>query len=277
MFSLRRTLDRTTPPANDNEEDNKEKEQAAVQRRQRTLVSVLRSIVSEAAGTSDSKEPLIIRVEKRAIKAEKDDVANLRKRLPEGLETPKYDIIASEIGGAKYIEIRKYEPYSVCAVSMTKPRPSSAGEMDAKVQMPEMSGASSFGALAGYLFGKNVESTAMKMTTPVFTSPLAEGDRQMEFVLPSNYWDSVSLAPKPFAESGVTLQEKNPGYRAVLMFGGYASKKEVERRKKDLLVAVGKGSEWRPIAEEPMVAQYNDPFTPAWKRLNEVSIAVERT
>ena len=277
MFSLRRTLDRTTPPANDNEEDNKEMEQAvANQRRQRTLVSVLRSIVSEAAGTSDSKEPLIISVEKRAIQAEKDDVANLRKRLPEGLETPKYDIIASEIGGAKNIEIRKYEPYSVCAVSMTKPRPSSAGETDAKVQMPEMSGASSFGALAGYLFGKNVESTAMKMTTPVFTSPLAEGDRQMEFVLPSNYWDSVSSAPKPFPGSGVTLQEKNPECRAVLMFGGYASTNEVERRKKDLLVSLSKGSEWRPVAEEPMVAQYNDPFTPAWKRLNEVSIAVER-
>jgi hypothetical protein len=275
LFSLRRTLDRTTPPPNDNEGDEEDDEEA-IRRRRRTLVSVLRSIVSEAAETTESKDPLIVRVEKRAIRAEKDDASNLRNRLPEGLETPKYEIVPSGVTGGKNIEIRRYERYSVCAVSMTKPRPASSGNTDAKVQMPEMSGASSFGALAGYLFGKNEQSTAMKMTTPVFTSQLAEGDKQMEFVLPSNYWDSVTLAPKPFSESGVTLQEKNPGYRAVLMFGGYASKKEVERRKKDLITSLNRGLEWKAIDEEPTVAQYNDPFTPAWKRLNEVSIGVER-
>jgi SOUL heme-binding protein len=274
MSSLRRTIDRTTPPANDNEDSNKEQEQVA-ERRRRTLVSVLRSIVSEAEEEVASKDPLIVRVEKRAIQAEKDDATNLRNRLPQGLETPKYEIIPSQFTGSKNIEIRKYAPYSVCAVSMNKPRPASSGKTDAKLQMPEMGGASSFGALAGYLFGKNEESTAMKMTTPVFTSPLAEGDRQMEFVLPSNYWDSVTTAPKPFSDSGVTLQEKRQGYRAVLMFGGYASKTEVERRKKDLFAALDNDLEWKSIDEEPTVAQYNDPFTPAWKRLNEVSIGVE--
>jgi len=274
MFSLRRTLDRTTPPANDNENGN-ESEDELVRRRRRTLISVLRSIGSEGGETAKSKEPLIVRVEKRAIQAEKDDASNLRNRLPEGLETPKYEIIASGVAGSKNIEIRRYEPYSVCAVSMTKPRPLSSGKTDATVQMPEMSGASSFGALAGYLFGKNQESTAMKMTTPVFTSPLAEGDRQMEFVLPSNYWDAVQLAPKPFSESGVTLQQIEPGCRAVVMFGGYASRKEVERRTQVLLAAVGKNEDWKAVNEEATVAQYNDPFTPAWKRLNEVSISVE--
>lgn len=275
MASLRRTLDRTTPPPNDNEDASDEKEQA-VQRRRRTMVSVLRSLVAESQEGSTSKVPLIVRIERRAIQAEKDDATNLRNRLPEGLETPEYEIIAYEVSGSRNIEIRKYKPYSVCAVSMNKPRPSSSGKTDAKVQMPEMSGASSFGALAGYLFGKNEESTSMKMTTPVFTSPLPEGDRQMEFVMPSNYWNSLTSAPKPFTESGVTLQERNPGDRAVLMFGGYASKKEVERRKKDLLTALSKDLDWKCIDEEPTVAQYNDPFTPSWKRLNEVSIGVER-
>jgi len=271
MASLRRTLDVTTPPLTENESNVDNREQAS-QRRRRALFALLRSLGNESE--DGSKEPFIVRLEKRAIKAEKDDPANLRNRLPEGLETPEYDIIASAIKGGKNVEIRRYKPYSVCAVSMNKPRPTDSSKTDAKVQMPEMSGAGSFGALAGYLFGKNEASTAMKMTTPVFTSPLNEGDRQMEFVLPSNYWASVSSAPKPFADSGVTLQEKKASERAVIMFGGYAAKKEVDRRKKELVAALLKDPEWRMADEEVTVAQYNDPFTVPWKRLNEVSVAV---
>jgi hypothetical protein len=161
---------------------------------------------------------------------------------------------------------------------MNKARPEDSSKTDAKLQMPEMSGASSFGALAGYLFGKNDKSTAMKMTTPVFTAPGNEADeKQMQFVLPSKYWDSGSLttAPQPLAESGVTLQQKESENRAVLMFGGYASKKEVEKRIKDLGAAMFKDSEWEVIEEDSAtVAQYNDPFTVPWRRVNEVSVKV---
>jgi hypothetical protein len=279
MASFRRTLDRTTPPLSDNEstvaDDDKEQE---LRRRRRALVALLRTLANEVNidSTTNPKEPLIVRIERRSIRAEKDDATNLRNRLPDGLETPDYDIIASAIAGGKNVEIRKYKPYSVCAVSMNKPRPVDSSKTDAKVQMPEMSGASSFGALAGYLFGKNDQSTAMKMTTPVFTSPLGEGDRQMEFVLPSNYWGSVVSAPKPLEESGVTLQEKASEDRAVIMFGGYASKKEVDRRKKELVAALSRDPEWKMLDEKVTVAQYNDPFTVPWKRLNEVSVRVER-
>lgn len=277
MASLRRTLDRTTPPLSDNEEGSDDEEKFA-QRRRRALLALLRSLSNESSDADDSssKVPSIVRLERRAIKAEKDDATNLRSRLPEGLETPKYDIVAPSIAGGKTVEIRHYEPYSVCAVSMNKPRPEESNKTDAKIQMPEMSGASSFGALAGYLFGKNDQSTAMKMTTPVFTSPMQEGDRQMEFVLPSTYWDSVGSAPQPLSESGVTLLERTSEDRAVVMFGGYASKKEVDRRKKELISSVTKDPEWKMLAEEATVAQYNDPFTVPWKRLNEVSIGVER-
>lgn len=276
MASLRRTLDRTTPPISDNESGNDDKDQY-MQRRRRALVALLRSIANDTETDASSKVPFIVRIERRAIQAEKDDANDLRSRLPEGLETPQYDIIASSISGGRNVEIRKYKQYSVCAVSMNKPRPMDSSKTDAKVQMPEMSGASSFGALAGYLFGKNEQSTAMKMTTPVFTSPLQEeGDRQMEFVLPSNYWTSVGSAPKPLQESGVTLQEKPPEDRAVIMFGGYASKKEVDRRKKELVAALSRDSEWKMLDQEVTVAQYNDPFTVPWKRLNEVSARVGR-
>lgn len=275
MASLRRTLDRTTPPLSENEEGADDSKQVA-QRRRRALLALLRSLSIESDDGYSSKEPCIVRLERRAIKAEKDDATNLRNRLPDGLETPKYDVVAPSISGGKNVEIRHYKPYSVCAVSMNKPRPTESTKTDAKIQMPEMSGASSFGALAGYLFGKNDQSTAMKMTTPVFTSPLQEGDRQMEFVLPSTYWDSVGSAPRPLSESGVTLQEKASEDRAVIMFGGYASQKEVKARKKELFAALSKDPEWRMLAEEATVAQYNDPFTVPWKRLNEVSVGVER-
>jgi hypothetical protein len=221
--------------------------------------------------------PAIVSLERKAIQASKEDAESLRGRLPEGLETPNYEIIANRDSGRRHVEIRHYEPYSVCAVAMNKPRPAESIKTDAKLQMPEMSGASSFGALAGYLFGKNDKSTAMKMTTPVFTSPgMDSDDRQMEFVLPSDFWGSGSLttAPQPLSESGVTLQQKESEDRAVLMFGGYASKKEVQKRKKELKSALSRDPDWKATEEEATVAQYNDPFTVPWRRLNEVSVKV---
>eukprot|EP00526_Cylindrotheca_closterium_P009967 CAMPEP_0113612244 /NCGR_PEP_ID=MMETSP0017_2-20120614/5998_1 /TAXON_ID=2856 /ORGANISM="Cylindrotheca closterium" /LENGTH=402 /DNA_ID=CAMNT_0000521269 /DNA_START=2800 /DNA_END=4005 /DNA_ORIENTATION=- /assembly_acc=CAM_ASM_000147 len=267
MASLRRTLDLTTPTP----EAEEETEERKLGRRRRALVALLRSISTEK--DLDSKEPAIVTLEKRARLASKESDADMKSRMPEGLETPDYDIVATSKHNGQTIEIRRYKPFSVCAVNMNKPRPEAATETDNKVRVPEISGASSFGALAGYLFGKNDQSTAMKMTTPVFTSPIEDGDKQMEFVLPSNYWDDDSLgaAPKPLSGSGVSLQQRESQDRAVLMFGGYASKKEVAKRKKELMAALKKDKEWKVDGEEATTAQYNDPFTVPWRRLNEVS------
>mmetsp|Transcript_22126 Transcript_22126/g.45249 ORF Transcript_22126/g.45249 Transcript_22126/m.45249 type:complete len:104 (+) Transcript_22126:510-821(+) len=81
-------------------------------------------------------------------------------------------------------------------------------ESAAKLSNPQLSGATSFGALAGYLFGKNEQSKAMKMTTPVFTE--GEGDlKKMSFVLPSDYWTDggVNEAPKPLSDNGKRRKE----------------------------------------------------------------------
>jgi hypothetical protein len=197
------------------------------------------------------------------------DMAN---RLPEGLETPEYTVVANRAG----YEVRNYKPFSVCSVAMNKPRPSDISKTDAKTN-PQLAGASSFGALAGYLFGKNKESTAMKMTTPVLKT--GEGDDgQMSFVLPSEFWNGIESAPKPFDESGVVLETNEGGDRAVVMFGGFAGKKDVEERKKHLLDCLSKDNEWAAAEQDAPVtiAQYNDPFTPPWKRRNEVSVKVVR-
>jgi len=290
MRSLRRTLDQITPDV-DKKNDSIESQ---LQRRRRALVSLLNSLSSEEMNqeTNDEKKrrrrPAIVVLEKRAIQASKDSSSDLTSRRPEGLETPEYNLVETGKDSlASNIEIRSYKPYSVCSVSMVKSRPSESSNTDQKVRAPELSGASSFGALAGYLFGKNDQSTAMKMTTPVFTTNPGEvggktdgqGEQSMEFVLPSNYWgaEKLSEAPKPLESSGVALEERKSETRAVLMFSGYASKKEAEKRKTELLSTLSKSdSKWMPIEDSLTLAQYNDPFTVPWRRVNEISVKVEK-
>jgi hypothetical protein len=273
MASLRRTLDLTTPPPSESSNEKEDSLKSQQQRRRRALTSLLRTLSNE--DTNEPKVPAIVAIEKKARQAMLADAADLRSRLPEGLETPKYDILATRGTSQGSIEIRRYEPYSVCAVSMSKPRPVDTSKTDATLQMPEMGGASSFGALAGYLFGKNSKSSAMKMTTPVFTAPGSDAEeKQMQFVLPSEYWDDEKTAPQPLSGSGVTLRRTDAEERAVIMFGGYASKKEVDKRKKELTAALGKDREWKATNKDIAIAQYNDPFTVPWRRLNEVSVSV---
>jgi len=292
MRSLRRTLNQVTPtPDADGRKDSVESQ---LQRRRRALVTLLRSLSAEGAETATKKSmrrrPAIVSLERKAVQASKASASDLTSRRPEGLETPDYDVVLSGKDNdnrmAKNIEIRRYKPYSVCSVSMIKPRPVESAETDQKLGSPELGGASSFGALAGYLFGKNDQSTAMKMTTPVFTTNPGDvsgesneqEERKMQFVLPSDYWgkENLTKAPMPLESSGVTLQERQSEDRAVLMFGGYASKKEAEKRKRELLSTLTKrDSKWKPIEDTLSLAQYNDPFTVPWRRLNEVSVEVE--
>jgi hypothetical protein len=68
--------------------------------------------------------------------------------------------------------------------------------------------------------------------------------------------------------------EARPGTDfAVKWFGGYATQREVDRRKTELRELVERSPKWS-VAAEPSLLQYNDPFTPPWKRRNEVIIPV---
>lgn len=274
--SLGRVLQLSMPVAETQESVGND-EEADQQRRRRSLVVLLRALadddMKEANSSGAFRMPAIARLEKAARREAKDRVSveDMAQRLPEGLETPDYSVIARRPG----YEIRNYKPFSVCSVAMNKPRPNDISKTDAKTN-PQLAGASSFGALAGYLFGKNQQSTAMKMTTPVLK--VGEGeDSQMSFVLPSEFWDGVEDAPKPFDESGVVLEMNEGGDRAVVMFGGFAGKQNVDERKKQLLDGLSKDDEWTAEPDALVtLAQYNDPFTPPWKRRNEVSVKVVR-
>jgi SOUL heme-binding protein len=285
MFCLRRTLNVIAPPVS----SQSKTDENTLARRRRALISLLRSMSTEEL-EDDAGQPAIVALEKKARRASKESGKDLISRRPQDLETPEYEVIATGdelIGKNKglSIEIRRYKPYSVCSVPMNKPRPDDSSKTDAKLRAPELKGASSFGALAGYLFGKNQQSTAMKMTTPVFTTGLpdnvddSENDiREMQFVLPSEYWGDEKLrnAPVPLDGSGVTLQNRESEDRAVLMFSGYASAKSSKKRLNQLLSSLSsRDSKWKVVPNTESLAQYNDPFTPPWRRLNEVSVKVE--
>lgn len=275
--TLRRTLDLTTPPPSV-EDDVVDTTADQQRRRRRALVSLLRTLANP-----NDKEllpsrtlPVIVSIEKRAKMEQKiKPSADMRSRLPEGLETPHYKVVVEKAG----YEIRRYDAFTVCSVSMTKPRPVDSYKTDATVSDPKTGGAKAFGALAGYLFGKNQESAAMKMTTPVINRGQDNdyAGRIMSFVLPSEYWKEGGLAkaPKPLEDSGVMLECVEGQERAVVMFGGYASKTVVDAQKQQLLEKLENDKDWIAADEAVDLFQYNDPFTPPWKRLNEVSVAVK--
>jgi hypothetical protein len=285
IASLRRVLDLSTPSAEDTESLGNDTD-AEKRRRRRALVVLLRSLsqtqdddeeAGDSAVSNGKNGNVIYKIEKVAKRDLKRAASNkdMDSRLPPGLETPKYDVIVKRPLDKGGYEVRNYEAFSVCSVPMKKPRPD-VENTDQKVRNPQLAGASSFGALAGYLFGKNEEQKAMKMTTPVLTQGQGE-EKQMSFVLPSDYWtdDGISAAPTPLQNSLVKVRREEGGCRAAIMFGGFASSKDVNAKKEQLLNGLKSDKEWVPVEDDVTIAQYNDPFTPPWKRRNEVSVAVK--
>ena len=182
------------------------------------------------------------------------------ERTP-NIGTPSFEIVED----GQDFQVRKYADFSVVRTA----RQQAVSDDGVKLGEPKMSGAGAFQALAGYIFGKNKREEKMAMTTPVFTRA-----GQMEFVLPETYWTDLGKAPAPV--SNVELTYGEGGLVAASYYGGYATKDEVERRSAELVEAIN-ASEDYAVAGETYSAAYNDPFTPPWRRRNEVLVAVEKT
>ena len=180
------------------------------------------------------------------------------ERTPK-IGTPVFEIVEEQ--GA--FQVRRYADFSVVRTA----RQRAVSDDGVKLGEPKMSGAGAFQALAGYIFGKNKREEKMAMTTPVFTRA-----GQMEFVLPKEYWTDLGKAPAP--TSNVELTYGEGGLVAAAYYGGYATKDEVERRSAELVEAI-EASDYA-VAGETYSAAYNDPFTPPWRRRNEVLVAVEK-
>ena len=182
------------------------------------------------------------------------------ERTPK-IGTPAFEIV-EEIQDA--FQVRRYDDFAVVRTA----RQRDVSDDGVKLGEPKMSGAGAFQALAGYIFGKNKREEKMAMTTPVFTRA-----GQMEFVLPETYWTDLGKAPAPV--SNVELTYGEGGLVAASYYGGYATKDEVERRSAELVEAIN-ASEDYAVAGETYSAAYNDPFTPPWRRRNEVLVPVEK-
>ncbi len=181
------------------------------------------------------------------------------ERTPK-IGTPVFEIVDEQDA----FQVRKYDDFAVVRTA----RQQAVSDDGVKLGEPKMSGAGAFQALAGYIFGKNKREEKMAMTTPVFTRA-----GQMEFVLPETYWTDLGKAPAPV--SNVELTYGEGGLVAASYYGGYATKDEVARRSAELVEAIT-ASEDYDVAGETYSAAYNDPFTPPWRRRNEVLVAVEK-
>jgi hypothetical protein len=181
------------------------------------------------------------------------------ERTPK-IGTPSFEIVED----GQDFQVRKYEDFAVVRTA----RQRAVSDDGVKLGEPKMSGAGAFQALAGYIFGKNKREEKMAMTTPVFTRA-----GQMEFVLPETYWKDLEKAPPPLTNVELTYGEG--GLVAAAYYGGYATKDEVARRSAELVEAIN-ASEDYAVAGETYSAAYNDPFTPPWRRRNEVLVPVEK-
>ena len=244
--------------------------------RTRRYLSVLLRQLGEGADGSRGVWALEGNAGRSAAAADMDEML---RRTPDGLETPRYEVLDARAGW----EVRAYADFSVCSweEALVPAGEAAAGE---RAAAGTMRGAAAFQSLAGYIFGGNAAEEKMAMTTPVLTTPGAKG-RRMSFVLPSRYWgEGQGGAPAP-KDGTVTLEGADaagltrPGSAvAALWFGGFAGPEEVSRRLAALRGAVADDAAWREVAgAEPTLMQYNDPFTPPWKRRNEIALPVVAT
>ena len=92
-------------------------------------------------------------------------------------------------------------------------------------------------------------------------------------MLPEAYWQDLAKAPPPLTNVELTYGEG--GLVAASYYGGYATTDEVKKRSAELVEAIN-ASEDYDVAGETYSAAYNDPFTPPWRRRNEVLVAVQQ-
>ena len=120
-----------------------------------------------------------------------------------------------------------------------------------------------FGALFGYISGKNTEGQKIAMTTPVYMQE-EEGEKVMEFVLPREL-DNQST-PAAISDN-VEVYESNPGYFISYPFGGYAVDWVAKRAIKALKEIIKTNN--LVVEGDAIILVYNSPYK-VINRKNEI-------
>ncbi len=125
-----------------------------------------------------------------------------------------------------------------------------------------------FSRLFSYITGANEEEKKIEMTAPVVTGT-RDGEMFMAFVMPEGF--DLDGTPRPRDER-VKIELVKGRRMAVISFSGYATdegrKKQIDTLEKALKAH---GME---IRGDPILMQYNDPWTPPFMRRNEVGLEV---
>ena len=185
-----------------------------------------------------------------------------------GIETPKYEVVEERDG----YEIRQYAPCIVAEVTV-------AADYERGMN-------SGFRKLADYIFGNNtavgvsgagkIAMTApvierkepgqeIAMTAPVQERAAEEGKRTIAFVMPSEY--TMETLPRP-NNPEVRIVEVPGRKYAALTFSGSVSEKKMETKKRELADMLARDG-LRSVGE-PMLCQYDPPWTPPFMRKNEI-------
>ena len=184
------------------------------------------------------------------------------------IEQPKHTVERAD----GRIELRRYAPYVVAEVEV-------GGDQKQAVQ-------AGFRKLAGYIFGANqgrakIAMTApvaqarapkgekIAMTAPVAQTPTATGRWTVQFMMPSAY--ALDTLPRP-NDPDVKFRTEPARRMAVLTYSGVANARNFAERTRELEAWItAKGLTPRG---EPVLAQYDPPWTPWFMRHNEVQIEV---
>ena len=125
-----------------------------------------------------------------------------------------------------------------------------------------------FSPLFRYISGENEKGEKIEMTAPVVTTSTEKG-LSMAFIMPERF--DIQTIPRP-TSSNVEIRVVEPRTLATIRFSGYMN----EGSYRDNLERLNKTLEERGILTkgEPLLMQYNDPWTPPFYRRNEIALLV---
>lgn len=166
-----------------------------------------------------------------------------------GVKTPDYTVLRADGD----IELRRYPPLVLAQVTR-------GGSRRGAVQ-------AGFSPLARYIFAKDRAGSKIAMTAPVVQKPSADG-WAVSFILPAEV--SEDDAPEPSGD--VALVTEPERLMASLRFSGTWTDARFEAATARLRRWIKAEGLTEKCAAE--FGYYNDPFTPAFLRRNEVLLEV---
>lgn len=180
-------------------------------------------------------------------------------------ETPSYTIIDKQGD----IELRVYPAYIKAEVEV----------VDTTYSKAIYKG---FGMLAGYIFGDNIKTEKIAMTSPVqvsqsekiaMTKPVTisgEGTYTVAFIMPSEY--TLESLPKP-KNLAVTFSRVESQTMAAIKFSGFYRESQMKKTKRKLEAWLEK--QGLEAEGEFVIAGYDPPWVPWFLARNEVMIPIK--